>query len=297
MKVFCSDRFTIPLPRQHKFPIEKYRMLKNVVRNDKKFKLIEGPPVALDLLKSVHDPDYVDRVLEGRLSAFEIRELGFPWSPDLVTRSLFSVGSTLSAVKSAIEEKSSCTLAGGTHHSAYSRGYGFCVFNDIAVACYVARKTHPGIRITVIDTDVHQGDGTAMMMLRNPDVTTFSLHANSNFPPEKRCSDFDIFLPNNVDDFEYLAIFESGLCDILGTRKPDLIIFVSGADIFKEDRLGRLSISKKGIQLRDQILFKHAGKVGAKVATLMAGGYSCNLEDIVDIHFSTVKTAYEYWCS
>lgn len=297
MKVFSSERFSIPLPKGHKFPMAKYKMLRDVIYHDSRFELIEAPPIDIDLLKSVHDENYVEKVIKGNLSLLEIRDLGFPWSTKLVDRSLYSTGSTLAAVGSAIKEKASCTLAGGTHHAAFSKGYGFCVFNDIAAACHWVRERYPLMQIIVVDTDVHQGDGTATMVSENPNVLTVSFHANSNFPPKKACSDFDFFLPTEINDHDYLKNFESGLYDVLNQKNPELIIFVSGADIFKGDRLGRLSISKEAIDVRDKILFKQAKSAGASVATLMAGGYSNDTKDIVDIHFSTVKNAYEFWLS
>ena len=297
MKVFSSERFSIPLPKNHKFPMKKYKRLRNLVKNDGRFELIEAYPIDLEVLTSVHDKDYVMKVMKGDLSRCETQELGFPWSANLVDRSLYSVGSTLATVRAAVEDKAACSLAGGTHHAAYDYGSGFCVFNDIAVACFAILKQYPELNIVVIDTDVHQGDGTAMMLSDSPRVTTVSIHANSNFPPRKRCSDLDIFLPNLIADTEYLEIFQETLFDILHTKRPELIIFVSGADIYKGDRLGRLSISKKTIERRDQLLFKQAAKFSSNVATLMGGGYANDIKDIVDIHFNTVIQAYKFWCS
>ena len=297
MKVFSSERFSISLPSNHKFPMEKYEMLRERVGRDGRFELVEPCPIDIEILKSVHDRDYVMKVIKGCLSPIELQILGFPWSTNLVDRSLHSVGSTLATVRAAVEDKAACSLAGGTHHAAYAQGSGFCVFNDIAVGCFVILKQYPDLNIVVIDTDVHQGDGTAMMLSDCQRVATFSMHANSNFPPKKRCSDLDIFLPNMINDVEYLEIFQKVLFDILKARSPDLLIFVSGADIYVGDRLGKLSISKKAIECRDQVLFQYASDFGASVATLMAGGYGTDIEDVVDIHFNTVVQAFEYWNS
>ncbi len=297
MKVFSSERFSIPLPRNHKFPMNKYKRLRDLVCGDERFKLLEASPVDLEVLKSVHDKDYVMRVMTGDLSLFELQNLGFPWSANLVNRSLYSVGSTLATVKAAVKDRVACSLAGGTHHATYAQGSGFCVFNDIAVACFAILKEYPDLNIVVIDTDVHQGDGTAIMLSDCSRVATVSIHANSNFPPHKRCSDLDIFLPNLINDDEYLEIFQQTLLDILSTKRPELIIFVSGADIYINDRLGRLSISKAAIETRDRLLFRYATKFESNVATLMAGGYATDIQDIVDIHFNTVIQAYKFWSS
>lgn len=297
MKVFSSERFSIPLPSNHKFPMEKYKMLRELVSRDGRFELVEACPIDIEILKSVHDRDYVMKVIKGCLSSSELQNLGFPWSPNLVDRSLHSVGSTLATMRAAVEDKAACSLAGGTHHAAYAQGSGFCVFNDIAVGCFVILEQYPDLNIVVIDTDVHQGDGTAMMLSDCPRVATVSIHANSNFPPKKRCSDLDVFLPNMIDDVGYLEIFHKTLLDILETRRPDLIVFVSGADIYEGDRLGKLSISKKAIWSRDQALFQYASGFGASVATLMAGGYGTDIKDVVDIHFNTVAHAFEFWSS
>ena len=297
MKVFSSERFSIPLPKNHKFPMMKYKKLRDLVRSDKRFELVEAHPIDLDVLKSVHDENYVMKVVKGGLSPREIQELGFPWSVNLVNRAMYSVGSTLATVRAAVEDRAACSLAGGTHHASFAQGSGFCVFNDIAVACHVILKQYSDVNIVVIDTDVHQGDGTAMMLSHCSRVTTVSIHANSNFPPHKRCSDLDVFLPNMINDGDYLEIFQETLFDILNTTRPELIIFVSGADIYQGDRLGRLTISKDAIEIRDKVLFRHAAKFGSNVATLMAGGYATDLNDIVDIHFNTVKQAYKFWSS
>ena len=159
MKVFSSERFSIPLPSNHKFPMEKYKMLRELVSRDGRFELVEACPIDIEILKSVHDRDYVMKVIKGCLSSSELQNLGFPWSPNLVDRSLHSVGSTLAAVRAAVEDKAACSLAGGTHHAAYAQGSGFCVFNDIAVGCFVILEQYPDLNIVVIDTDVHQGDG------------------------------------------------------------------------------------------------------------------------------------------
>ena len=277
--------------------MEKYKMLREFVSRDGRFKLVEACPIDIEVLKSVHDRDYVMKVIKGCLSPSELQNLGFPWSTNLVDRSLHSVGSTLATVIAAVEDKAACSLAGGTHHAAYARGSGFCVFNDVAVACFVILNQYPDLNIVVMDTDVHQGDGTAMMLSDCQSVTTVSIHANSNFPPRKRCSDIDIFLPDMINDVGYLEIFHKTLLNILETKRPDLLIFVSGADIYKGDRLGRLSISKNAIRTRDQTLFQHASDFGVSVATLMAGGYGTDIKDIVDIHFNTVAQAYEFWSS
>lgn len=294
MKAFYHDHFVFPLPEGHRFPMAKYSLLRERVLSER---LVEAahllvPEAASDeQILRVHSPDYLHRVTAGGLSQREIRRIGFPWSPQLVERSRRSVGGTIAACRRALVEGAAVNLAGGTHHAYPDHGEGFCIFNDSAIAAR-AMQVEEGVgRVIIIDCDVHQGNGTAVIFRDDPSVFTFSMHGAKNFPFHKEISDLDIALEDGTQDAAYLNALQTGLKQALELAKADLAIYVSGADPFVGDRLGRLALSKEGLAERDRIVFEHCWKVGLPQTTVMAGGYARNVADTVDIHFRTVRTA------
>ncbi len=253
------------------------------------------PDAAIDdQLQLAHSPDYVRRVTEGRLTPREIRRIGFPWSPQLVERSRRSVGGTIAACATALDRGVGVNLAGGTHHAFADHGEGYCVFNDVAVAIRVHQRERRLRRVLVVDCDVHQGNGTAALFQDDPGVFTFSIHGRHNFPFHKESGDLDIALDDDVADAEYLSALESALVGRLACHEADLVIYVSGADPFSGDRLGRLRLSKKGLAGRDRCVLDWCRDRGLPVAVVMAGGYSAEVADIVDIHSATVALALEH---
>ena len=287
MKVLASDRFPLPLPDGHRFPAAKYRMLRERIESSgwlREGELLEAPRADDETLTLAHDADYVGRVARGELSAKEQRELGFPWSPELVERSRRSVGATVAAALGALEDGVGVSLAGGTHHAFADRGEGFCVFNDIAVAARRLLRDRLVARVVVIDLDVHQGNGTAAIFEGDPRVFTLSLHGARNYPLRKRASDLDVELPDGTKDDAYLA----ALHDALRRVPPvDFAFYLAGADAFEGDRLGRLALSKGGLAERDGIVLAR----DEPVAVVMGGGYAKNVADAVDIHAETVRQA------
>jgi acetoin utilization deacetylase AcuC-like enzyme len=270
--------------------MEKYRLLRKRLANVALLELEVPQPVTRVALERVHDRAYVDRVFEGRLTPDEVRKIGFPWSPSLVERSRRSVGGTVSAAATALEEGIAANLAGGTHHAFSDRGTGFCVFNDVAVATRAMQAERHAERVAVIDVDVHQGDGTAALFSRDPTVFTLSIHGANNFPFHKKRSDLDIGLPDGAGDDQYLSAVEGGLREALSIR-PDLTFFVAGADPFEGARLGRLSVSKAGIAERDELVLNRCSAAGTCVVIVMSGGYASDMLDTVDIHETTIRTA------
>ncbi len=248
-------------------------------------------PVSHADLERVHDPNYVRRVVEGSLSAKEIRRIGFPWSPELVERSRRSAGGTVAASRAALADGASVNLAGGTHHAAAASGEGFCVFNDSAIAARAVQAERAADRIAVIDCDVHQGNGTASIFADDPTVFTFSVHGTKNFPFQKERSDLDVELEDGSTDDQYLEAVERGLAAVVEVGKPDLVIYVSGADPLDGDKFGRLSVSKRGLAARDQMVFETLAGSGIPVAVVMAGGYAPDVQDTVDVHVETVRAA------
>src|ERR687897_635967 len=257
MKVFYSDHFVLPLPEDHRFPMVKYSMLRERVARDG----ICGPgelstPRAVtdqEILRA-HDPDYLRRVVSGTLTQKEMRRIGFPWSKKMVERSRRASGGTLSACLAALEDGFAANLAGGTHHAFSDRGEGYCVFNDSAIAARAVQAAGLLERVVVIDTDVHQGNGTAAILTGDPTVFTFSIHGAKNFPFNKEESDLDAPLPDGAGDTEFLATLERGLQAALDAADADLAI---------------------------------------PVAVTMAGGYAREVQDTVDVHFQSIRRAAE----
>ena len=292
MKAFYCDHFVLPLPEGHRYPMAKYRMLRErllaeqIIQPDD---LLEPQAVSGDDLRRAHDPRYVQRVLLGQLTDDEIRRLGFPWSPALVERSKRSSGGTLAACRVALREGFAANLAGGTHHAGYDFAEGFCIFNDSAVAIRALQAEEIVRRVLIIDCDVHQGNGTADIFRDDESVYTFSIHGEKNFPLRKVPSRLDIGLEDGTGDVEYLAALERGLEQAIEEASAELVIYLAGADPYEGDRLGRLKLTKAGLLARDGIVFDRCSRL--PVAITMAGGYAPNADDIVEIHSNTVREA------
>ena len=294
MKVFYSDHFVLPLPEGHRFPMVKYSMLRERVAQDG----ICGPgelraphAVTDEEILHAHVPDYLRRVVSGTLTDKEVRRIGFPWSEKMVERSRRASGGTLLACLAAFDEGFAANLAGGTHHAFSDRGEGYCVFNDSAIAARAVQAAGLVERVVVIDTDVHQGNGTAEILHRDPTVFTFSVHGAKNFPFRKEESDLDAPLPDGAGDAEFLATLERGLEAALDAANADLAIYLAGADPFEGDRLGRLSVTKSGLAERDRLVLQTCRARGIPVAVTMAGGYANEVEDSVDVHFQSIRRA------
>lgn len=297
MKAFYHDLFTFPLPQDHRFPISKYALLRQRILDEGILppqNLILAQASSPEQLKLVHTPDYIQRVIDGRLDAKEIRRIGFPWSPELVERSRRSVGSTIAACRAALQEGIAANLAGGTHHAYPDHGEGFCVFNDVAVASRQIQHERLVQHILVIDCDVHQGNGTAYIFRDDPSVFTFSIHGEKNFPFHKETGDLDIALPDGANDPVYLSALDLGLENALHLANAGLAIYLAGADPFVNDRLGRMALTKQGLAQRDRKVLEACLQHRIPVAVVMAGGYASQIEDIVDIHCQTIRISAEF---
>lgn len=294
MKAFNCDKFRVPLPEWHRFPMIKYTRLRERIEASNLIApedLVMPHAATDDELLRAHDADYIAKMVAGRLTPDEIRALGFPWTGSLVERSRRSVGATIEACRLAFEDGIAVNLAGGTHHAYRDHGAGFCVFNDAAVAARVLQDEGKAQRVLIIDCDVHQGDGTASIFANDPTVFTFSIHGAMNYPLQKQTSDLDVELPDGAQDGPYLEALERGLNLATEQAKADLAIYLAGADPFIYDQLGRLRVSKEGLAQRDRMVFAHCKKAGLPVAVTMAGGYAEDVNDTVDIHFQTVVEA------
>jgi acetoin utilization deacetylase AcuC-like enzyme len=294
VKVFYSDHFVLPLPEGHRFPMSKYSMLRERVAADgicEPGELRTPRAVTNEELLRAHTPGYLERVVSGSLTDKEIRRIGFPWSDRMVERSRRASGGTLGACLAALEEGLAANLAGGTHHAFSDRGEGYCVFNDSAIAARAVQAAGLVERVVIIDTDVHQGNGTAEILRGDTTVFTFSIHGAKNFPFHKEESDLDAPLPDGADDTEFLNTLERGLETALEAADADLAIYLAGADPFEGDRLGRLSVTKPGLAERDRTVLETCRDRGIPVAVTMAGGYARNVEDTVDVHLQSIKRA------
>lgn len=292
MLVFRSDHFELPLPPGHRFPLAKYRLLRERVEACgwiASERLLVPDAVSLEQILLVHDPQYLQKLLHGQLSDAEQRRIGFPWSPQLLERSRRSAGGTLAACRAALREGISVNLAGGTHHAFADAGEGFCLLNDSVIAARVLRAERLVERVLIVDLDVHQGNGTAALCRDDPNVFTFSVHGAKNFPLRKEQSDLDIELPDGTTDGDYLEAVEQGLFEATRRFHADLVIYLAGADPFEGDRLGRLKVSKAGLFRRTELVLDTFAALRVPVAVTMAGGYAADLNDTVDIYFDTVR--------
>lgn len=295
LKAFYSDHFVLPLPPGHRFPMQKYRLLRDragLAIAD--LEILEAPTVTDGVLALAHHPDYIARVARGDLTPAQQQSIGFPWSSAMVERSRRSSGATIAACRAALEQGVAVNLAGGTHHAHAEHGSGFCVFNDAAIAARLMQAERRVRQVAIVDLDVHQGDGTAAILANDPSVFTLSLHGEHNFPFTKTHSDLDIALPDGTDDDVYLAALAGALDTLFARFAPDLIIFLAGADPHEGDRLGRLRLTLAGLAQRDQMVLQRANERRIPVALAMAGGYGRVIDDTVAVHVQSVCIAAQY---
>lgn len=275
--------------------MSKYTVLRNRIEQtlvpDRRCELLLPPAATDDQLLLVHTQRYLWTIKSGELTDVEQRRIGFPWSAKMVERSRRSTGASIAAGRAAIQDGVAVNLAGGTHHSFADSGQGFCVFNDACVAAKVLQAEGLVERVMIVDLDVHQGNGTAAITKDDPTVYSFSMHCSKNYPFRKTEGDLDIALPPATEDRYYLEQMRFGLARAVGEFDPDCVFYLAGADPFAGDRLGLLSLTKAGLRSRDEGVLDFFGERDVPVAIAMAGGYADQIEDIVDIHFSTVQAA------
>jgi acetoin utilization deacetylase AcuC-like enzyme len=309
MRAFHSDHFVLPLPAGHSFPMTKYRLLREAAEARLPGVQVTEAPAATDgELALAHDPAWITAVAEGTTSPAQQREIGFPWSERMVERARRSVGATIAAARTALlgGQGVAANLAGGTHHAYAHKGSGYCVFNDVAVAARLMQaewhRRHPrgvaGLRVFVVDLDVHQGNGTASIFREDPTVFTLSLHGARNFPFRKEASSLDVELPDGCTDEPYLEALDAAL-DVAWRRQqaspPGLAFYLAGADPHENDRLGRLKLSREGLAERDRRVFAWLRERGIPVAVSMAGGYGRDLPVTVEIQLRTLAEALASW--
>lgn len=286
------------LPDNHKFPMKKYselakRLVEQNIFAESNFFI----PHLLneDILSFTHSIDYLIRAKTLSLDKSEARRLGFPQSRELYERELRITQGTLEGAELALKNGLSFNIAGGTHHAFTNKGEGFCMFNDVAVSANYLLNRNLIQKVLVIDLDVHQGNGTAEIFEKNSNVFTFSVHGKNNYPLKKEKSDLDIELEDLTNDDLYLEIIDKYTSRLVTEVEPDIVYYIAGADILESDKFGRLSVTVEGAKTRDEIVFSNCKRNNIPVMCVMGGGYSKDLEVIIETHLNTFKVGKEYY--
>ncbi len=290
-RLFYSPYYYADIGEGHVFPIKKFELVRDKLLEEGTLlpeEIFEPQPASVEDVQLVHTEDYISRLINGELTAKEVRKLGLPWSKSLVRRSFLATSGTINAAKYALSSGIASNLAGGTHHAFPDRGEGFCVLNDVAVAIRVLQKENLAKRFLIVDLDVHQGNGTAFIFKDSPEVFTFSMHGAKNYPLFKEISNLDIELPDKTSDKEYLETLEEALPRIF-LHDPDIIFYLGGADPFEKDKLGRLALTMDGLMRRDETVLQFAKEKHTPVVTVMSGGYALDINDTVEIHANTIR--------
>jgi len=279
--------YVVPLPDGHRFPMAKFGLLYELllargVANPGQFHRPECP--TQDSLELVHTAEYVRAYCQGGLAEKAQRRIGLPWSPALVRRTCTAVGGTILTAQLALKQGLACNVAGGTHHAFPAYGSGFCIFNDLAIAARVLQFLKLARKILIVDLDVHQGDGTAVIFTGDPSVFTFSMHCETNFPSTKQQSNLDIALPPGMEDDAYLQTLANYLPDLLSQIQPDLVLYDAGVDPHLDDRLGKLALTDTGIFRREMQVLEACLAAGYPIACVIGGGYSDDMKALVYRH-------------
>ncbi|MGI9659399.1 MAG: histone deacetylase family protein [Gaiellaceae bacterium] len=288
MEAFAHDVYTYPLPEGHKFPLAKYRRVREEVERSSAISVFPSRAASDLEISLAHEDGYVARVEAGELVRREELALGLPWSPELVERARRSVGATIMATTSALHNGTAANLGGGTHHAFPDSGRGFCVYNDVVVAVRAARRMHQLERALIVDLDVHQGDGTHFAFADDDATFTFSINGFGNYPFQRVDADLELDLPNGTGDERYLAELSRLLPIAVSRSRPDACFYLAGADPFEHDRLGRLALTKQGLARRDELVRDELERAGIPTILTLAGGYAERIEDTVEINLASL---------
>ena len=292
LSIFFSDQYLYTLPDHHRFPIDKYILVKEQLVYQgiiQQTQLTDPGLCHEDDILRVHTSEYWQAVKTQSLPPRMVRRIGLPNTEFSVKRARSSVAGTIAAAESALQTGLGINLAGGTHHAYPDRGEGFSTLNDIAIASRRLLKRKLVDRILIVDLDVHQGNGNAFIFQNDPAVFTFSMHGKANYPLKKEQSDWDIGLPTGTEDKEYLALLEQALPKLIKQQQPQMVFYQSGVDVLATDKLGKLALSKEGCRRRDELVFEHCSLQRIPVVTTMGGGYSKRMADIVNAHCNTIQ--------
>lgn len=291
--VFHPIYSQLSLPDRHRFPIEKYKGIRDELmrRGISASQFSKPNPIENDLLMRFYSPEYVQQLTTGNLDKKAMRRIGFPWSEQLIERTRTAVAGTCLTANLAIETGKALNLTGGYHHAFADFGSGFCLFNDLYLAAK-AMQAHPGIdNVLIIDLDVHQGDGTAKLAENDDDIFTLSLHGEKNFPHRKQVSNIDIGFVKGAADDEYLSTLEQAITLAFRQYQPDAIIYDAGVDVHVNDDLGHLHITTQGVYERDKMVFELAQHKGLPIAAVIGGGYQRDIDALVDVHIQLYRAA------
>ncbi len=294
LKIAFSPVYRYELPEGHRFPMIKYDLLPEQLLYEgtlSEENFFHPKPIDEKWILRTHSLAYWQQLKKLELPARQIRRIGFPMTERLIFRSKVIAQGTIDCCLYALENGISLNIAGGTHHAYHDRGEGFCLLNDFAIAANFLLDNKIVNQILVVDLDVHQGNGTAVLFENEPRVFTFSMHGAANYPLQKEKSDLDIGLPDFIDDIPYLKILSDWLPFLIEEVEPDIIFYLSGVDVLKTDKLGRMSLSREGCKKRDRFVFETAKSYGIPVAVTMGGGYSENIRDIIEAHANTYRMA------
>lgn len=288
-----SDKYIVDIGA-HVFPTQKYRLLYQLLTEQGLFKkedFIFASQATDEEILLVHTKSYLEKLEKGKLSLEDILKLELPYSKELVEASLICAKGTILTCQYALKDGICVHIGGGFHHAFSDHGEGFCVFNDIAIGIRSLQKNKLIKKAAVIDCDLHQGNGTADIFSKDDDVFTFSIHQENNYPAIKPPSDIDVGLWDGCEDKEYLNHLEKRLSNIIAEFKPELIVYVAGADPYEKDQLGGLAITMEGLRQRDEIVFNNAKRNNIPVAVVLAGGYAFDINDTVKIHYNMILEA------
>jgi acetoin utilization deacetylase AcuC-like enzyme len=292
------DGFALPLPARHRYPRTRFRAVREALLAEGTLtpgQLRPAQPEDWAVLELVHTPAYLRDLREGTLAPAAVREIGLPFSPELVTRARAAVHATRQAAQDALERGAAAVIGGGTHHAGPARGAGYCLLNDVAVAVRDLLRRQRVERVAIVDLDVHQGNGTAEIFRHDRRVFTLSLHGEKNWPYRKATSDLDLPLPDGTGDAAYLAALEPALARLLESFRPDLVCYLAGADPLASDRLGRLALTVGGLLARDRLVLGLCQDHFVPVAVTLGGGYGVPLEDTIAAHLNTLCEVNARW--
>ncbi|GET43497.1 histone deacetylase family protein [Microseira wollei] len=298
LPIIYHPDYVAPLPEGHRFPMPKFRLLYELLLSDgvahpEQFHTPKRPPQ--EWIELVHTPEYVQAYCEGTLAPKAQRRIGLPWTPALANRTCVAVGGTILTAQLALKCGLACNTAGGTHHAFPSYGSGFCIFNDLAIASRLLQHLNLVQKILIVDLDVHQGDGTAFIFQNDESVFTFSMHCQVNFPGTKQNSDLDVPLTEGMEDDEYLQTLANYLPDLLSKVKPDLVLYDAGVDPHVGDRLGKLSLTDRGLFRREMQVLITCIAAGYPVACVIGGGYADDMNSLVYRHSLLHRAASEVY--
>jgi acetoin utilization deacetylase AcuC-like enzyme len=298
LRCFYHPDYFLPLPPGHPFPMEKFPQARDLlVSEGAAVEITPVAPAATRQLLRVHTSEYLRKLSHGTLDDMEIYKLGLPWQPRLLHRSSLETAATVAACRQALSQGMAANLAGGTHHAFPDRGLGYCVLNDVAVAIRDLHETHSGLRIFVADTDAHQGNGTHAIFRGDARVFTYSIHGERNYPSAKEPGNLDVGLPRDVAGDDYLAALQDTLPDALDNFPPDLVIWISGADVHEQDRFGQMRLGTEQMIQRDRMILSWCRARQLPAAVLYGGGYHREPGMTARLHANTIHLAAEAFAS